>query len=340
MKPIYFPFTDVSDPVAAALAACFGQFVVYRPTSEKLSEQMQLWVDRRVMDVRVPVTGHENELKVAVKNYQIWADLHREGSSEKAAALTTRQDSMPLFSEFSSSKIVEDIKDKVHGNANTEMPDPVLAARIFLYIAQEFDRQNHELSDDLNRYRQREADLIRELKMEDDPVAGEFRIAPSQAPDPFADHLVSDRLTAWTRIFCQDREDSVLFVTHRPAILDHLLDQASNATRVISSQSIPPGPDKSSESSSWQEKLSLYLSRYVEPHPAESSGRLIELIDLQPAESNVSLSVYLVPDQSPRDFFVRCAGIKRPAEDGAGLPDKFKNTLIALIEPSLSASIF
>jgi len=31
MKPIYFPFTYVADSVAQALAACFGEFIVYQP---------------------------------------------------------------------------------------------------------------------------------------------------------------------------------------------------------------------------------------------------------------------------------------------------------------------
>ena len=41
MKPIYFPYTYISDPAAEAVAACFGQFIVYRPLSDKLPLSMQ-----------------------------------------------------------------------------------------------------------------------------------------------------------------------------------------------------------------------------------------------------------------------------------------------------------
>ena len=126
MKPIYFPFTYVSDPVAEAISACFGQFVVYGPVREILPEQMQIWINRGVMDVRVPGPGNDETLKTAVKNYQIWADLHREDSIEKTAYLKTRLNSVPSLSEFSSSEIVADIKGKNHDQPITKLPDPFL----------------------------------------------------------------------------------------------------------------------------------------------------------------------------------------------------------------------
>jgi hypothetical protein len=336
MKPIYFPFTYVSDPVAKALSACFGQFVIYRPVSENLSEQMQLWINRGVMDVRVPVTENENELKTAVKNYQIWADLHRKGLSEKTAILKTRMDSLPFFSEFSFSKIVEDMKEKIHYNSNTQIPDPVLAARIFLYFAQEFDRQNYELSCDLNLYDQQEEELIRQLKMEDDPVVGQFRNAPMTLPNPFADYMISDRLAAWTRIFCQDSEVSGLFVTHSPAILEYLRDRASTVARVMNIESIPLGEENYGERESWQERLALNLVRLVENKQTASSEESIEQLDLPTAENTVSLSIYRVPDQTPHEFFTHCAEINRPAADGADRKSTSNNTLIALVQESLN----
>ena len=332
MKPIYFPFTYVSDPVAEALSACFGQFIVYRPLSENFSEQLQLWIDRGVVDVRVPVTGNENELIAAVKNYQTWADLHRDSSSEKTALLKSHMDPVPFFNELSTRKIVEDIKENIHGNSNTQIPDPGLTARIFLYFAQEFDRQNHELTDDLNHHQQQEAELIRQLKMEEDPVAVEFRNAPMNLPDPFADYMISDRLEAWTRIFCRDPEVSGLFVTHSAAVLDHLLDRASTAARVMHLESIPLGKYKNAERETWQERLTLNLVRLVEQNQIDASGDSMEPLDLPAAYNTVSLSVYRLPDQTPYEFFPRCAQIDWPVADGVYHQSNFRNTLIALVQ--------
>jgi len=337
MKPIYFPYTYVSDPVAEALTACFGQFIIYRPVGGNISEQMQAWLDRGVMDLRVPVTGDENKLKTAVRDYRIWADLHGGVPNEKPAILNTRMNSLPLFNDISSSKIIEDIKEKIHGHPNTQIPDPVLAARIFLYFAQEFDRQNHELTDALDRYDQQEADLFRRLKMEDDPVAGQFRVTPKQLPDPLSDYMISDRLEAWTRIFDRDPQASNLFVTHSPDVLEHLLVQAPTAARVMHFKSIPLVKWENGKRAVWQENLALNLIRIAEHGSVESPGESMEPVDLPAAEHTVALSVYRVPDQTPWEFFSSCAKINRPAADDADRKSQFKNTLIALIGGSLNA---
>lgn len=337
MKPIYFPFTYVSDPMAKALSACFGQFIVYRPLNEILTERMQHWIKRGVADVRVPAAGNENELITAVKNYQTWADLHREGSREKAAIFRLRMDRVPFFNELSTRKIIENIKENISGNSNTQTPDPVLTARIFLYIAQEFDRQNHELTDDLNHHQQQEAKLIRQLKMEEDPVALEFGNIPTQLPDPFADYMISDRLEAWTRIFCRDPDVSGLFVTHSAAVLEHLLDRVSTAARIMHLESIPSGNHKNPGMKSWQERLALNLVRLVEQNQVDTSGESMEPLDLPAADNTVSLSVYRVPDQTPYEFFTRCTEIDGSLADAPDRRGKFSNTLIALVQNSLNA---
>ena len=337
MKPIFFPFTYVSDPVAEALAACFGQFIIYQPVSGNISDQMQAWIDRDVVDLRVPVTGDENKLKTAVRDYRIWADLHGGLPNEKPAILKTRMNPLPLFNDLSSSKIIEDIKEKIHGHSSTQNQDPVLAARIFLYFAQEFDRQNQELTDALDRYDQQESDLFRRLKMEDDPVAGQFRVTPKPAPDPLSDYMISDRLEAWTRIFDQDPEASNLFVTHSPDVLEHLLDRAPTVARVIHFESIPLVKWKNGKRAVWQEKLALKLIRLAEHKPVESSDESMEPLDLPAAGPTVALSVYRVPDRTPWEFFSGCARINRSAAHNADRKSQFENTLIALIGGSLNA---
>jgi hypothetical protein len=332
MIPIYFPFTYISDPVAEAISACFGQFVVYCPLREILPEQMQLWINRGVMDVRVPGPGHDETLKTAVKNYQIWADLHREDSIEKTAYLKTRMNSLPSLSEFSSSEIVADIKGKNHDQPITELPDPFLPARIFLYFAQEFDRQNQELTDGLNHYDQQEADLMRRLKMEDDPLVEELRNTPARQPESLSDYMISDRLEAWARIFCQEPEVSGLFVTHSTAVMEHLLDRNSTAARILHLESIPAGSDQSKEKKAWQKKLTADLARFVGPEQAETVDDWIEPLTLTAFDSTASLSIYRMPDQTPPEFYARLAAMNRPAAGRTGHKSKYDSTLIALVE--------
>jgi len=52
MKPIYFPFTYISKPVAEALYACFGKAIVYHPSSKNIPEETHRLVERGLLDIR------------------------------------------------------------------------------------------------------------------------------------------------------------------------------------------------------------------------------------------------------------------------------------------------
>ena len=330
MKPIYFPFTYVSSGVAEAVAACFGQFIVYRPLNDKVPEQMQHQVHQGVLDLRVPVTENEKELTTAVKNYLDWANLHMRDAADKTADLKSRMGGLPFFDDFSSSKILADVKGKIHGSSAGKFTDPTLAARIFLCLAQEFDRKNQEAAYELYRYHQKKAELIRQLKMEEDPLADEFQTKPP--PDLFADYMISDRLEAWTRIFRRDPDACGVFVTHSPAVMEHLLDRSPTAVRVMRLESIPLDIGKTLSSKSRQQKLTLNLARLAQNEQPLSAGVLHEGVDFPAAKTTVSLNVYLVPHQVPGEFFARCAELNDTEQSVQ--TGNFKNTLIALIEPS------
>jgi hypothetical protein len=332
MKPIYFPFTYVADSVAQALAACFGKFIVYQPLTGNMPEQMRPWVEKGIIDVRVPVTEDQSYLEAEVENYLSWADLHFGGSGLKPLFLKVWKDSIPFFKASSSSQIVADIKKRNHGKSAVRAPEPLLAARRFLYFAQEFDRQNQEVTQDLKRHRQQETELIRQLKMEDDTLTAEFQKEEVQMPDDSAGYMVLDRLEAWSRIWLEDTDLSGIFITHIPAVLQELLDRTPTAEKLLSLESIPACTAMTAELNPWQQSLVSDLAHIVEHKWAPTTGRLSDRPGFQAAENTVSLSVYLVPDQMPRGFFSHCAQIEPPDRDASCPGGRFKNTLIGLVE--------
>ncbi len=336
MKPIYFPFTYVADSVARALAACFGEFIVYQPLTGNMPEHMRPWVEKGIIDVRVPVTNDQTDLEAMMKNYLSWADIHLEGSGLKPQFFKAWRDSAPFFSATSPSQIVADIKKRDHGKSASGAQETLLAARRFLYFAQEFDRQNQEVVQDLKRHQQQETELIRQLKMEDDSLTAEFQKEAAQIPDDSAGYMVSERLEAWTRILLEDADISGIFITHIPAVLQELLDRTPTAEKLLSFESIPTCTAKTTEIDPWRRSLASDLAHIVEhkwaPTTGRPSGRPSGPPDV-PAEGNtVSLSVYLVPDQMPRVFFPYCAQIGLPDRDVSRPGARFKNTLIGLIE--------
>ena len=332
MKPIFFPSTCVSDSVAQALAACFGQFIAYQPLAGKIPEHMRPWVEKGILDIRVPVTADQKELEAALKNYLSWADFHLAGSGLKPPFLQTWKDGIPFFNASAPSQVVADIKEQVHGKPASIAPDPLLEARLFLYFAQEFDRQNQELARDLKRHRQQETELIRQLKMEDDSLAAEFQKEAGQVPDDSPDYMVLSRLEAWTRILLKDTDISGIFITHIPAVLQELLDKTPTAEKLLHFESIPTCTAMTAEFASWRQQLVSDLAHIVEHKWAPTTGRPSDQPGFPTAAKTVSLSVYLAPDQMPRDFFSHCAQIQPPDRDVSCPGGSFKNTIIGLIE--------
>lgn len=332
MKPIYFPFTHVSDSVAAALTACFGQFAVYRPLTGNFPAAMQSWINRGALEVRVPVAENEKELEAAIKNYLNWADLHLSDAGKRATFLNAQSGGTPFFDDFSPSQLVADIKAKLQGRSSQKLPDPILVARIFLYFAQELDRQNQELTRELKHYHQKEADLIRQLKMEADSLADELQKDAAQRPDPSGDYMISHRLEAWSRIFLKDPIPSGLFVTHSQAVLDHLLDNVQSAAAVRRYDAIPLSNQKAAESQPWQASLIFNLMQLAqEKSPASPAGEEAQ-IEFPAADKTIALTVYLAPGQTPHHYFSRWARINPQDTEDAGRPGAFTNTLIALVE--------
>ena len=331
MKPVYFPFTYVSDSVAEAVTSCFGPFVLYRPVGDIASERMQLLIQSGVVEVRPPPSGNDEALKTAVKNYQSWAELYQDHTG-KTAFLKSRMNPVPLLSELSSTRIVADIKSKDRSRPVGELPDPDLFALIFLYFAQEFDRQNQELSDGLNHHEQLEAELIDGLKMEDDPIAEELRKTAVHQPEPPADYMISDRMEAWARLFCRAPQDSGLFVTHSPAVMAYLLDRIPTAERLLHLESVPRYSDPSGAKAAFQENLAGQLTRFAETGQADPEHDWTAQLILPAADRTASLSVYLVPDLSPGKIYARFAEMNFPAAVPANGQCRYRNTLIALIE--------
>ena len=332
MKPIFFPSTYVSESVAQALDTCFGQFIVYQPLSEKIPCQMVPWLEKGILDVRVPVKNDQDELKTLVNNYQNWADLHIDGSGLKFPYLKTWTDATPFFNATSTSQVVADIKKQVCGKTDAQGPEPLLTARLFLYLAQEFDRQNQEVVQDLKRHHQQEKELLRTLKMEDDVLSGEFQLKEAQLPDNSSDFMAKDRLEAWTRILLADPYDSGLFITSAPAVFQELLDKTATAEKLLYFKRLPLCSDPPSDVTSWRHKLTAELAQIIGDERPPTDFRPSDMPDCPSDEQTISLRIFLAMGENPRDFFTRCSDLKPCSRETPGVSDNIKNTLFGLIE--------
>ncbi len=216
MTPIYFPFTDMSDPTVAAMSAVFKRVILYRP-SAAVPDPLQQQADAGFLEIRIPIQGDEAQLTRMVADYQTWAERH---SGSLLAFFTSQGGQIPFFDEASLSQIRSDIRRWAEETTNDEATDPGVAARLFLAVAQTFDRQQWEVNRSFSGLRDLESSLLKSIHGEE---AGAE--PPMSAPvEDLGHHMTGQRLWAWSCLWANDPAAGSLLVTDSREIFETVLD--------------------------------------------------------------------------------------------------------------------
>jgi len=330
MKPIYFPFTYISEPVLEVLSAFFKQIVVYQPSNLKIPESMQKQADSDLLEICVPVKGDENKIDNILKDYKNWANIHQ---GSEMAFFKTKPDIIPFFDESSTSQIKADIKKKKQKQQNEKKQDSLLNARIFLHIAQEFDMQNWEINKALQLSEEKTLDLLDNLKGEDEDELSfkENDREKALKTDCQNDYMTPDRIIAWTHLLQYDQDMSNLFITNSRSAIEHLVEKTPEAKIVLSIDSIVLTNSRDKKTEKWQKSLIKQLELLLENSlPASENIKIKSPFDKDDGKK-VSLTLYLIPGESPYEFFTRSAWYNTPVKK-INKEAGFNNTLIGFVE--------
>ena len=331
MKPIFFPFTYISRPVAETLSNLFGKIVVYQPSHQKLPEIMEELSQSGMLDIRVPVIKDKNILNAMLKECRAWINLHQGNKGMVKEFFKTHKDTIPFFNDSLTPQIKADIKKRSEGNQQEIKPDFLLSAILFLHIAQEFDMQNWEINNGLLMIENMEKNLIENLKGESSILLNNIEKRTSTTDDP-GDYMIKDRIKAWSLIMQYDHDISGLFITNSKAAFNYFINKAPKAKNIYKCNSIPADKNCIQKTEKWRNNLVKHLETLAENSWQDSTDEISKESDIIECNEKVSMTFSLVPGETPYDFFSRCAGIK-PHKDIEITEDiRFKNTLLGLIE--------
>lgn len=324
MKPIYFPFTYISEPAAATLASCFKQTVVYQPSELKLPEIMLKYSENGILDIRTPVSGNEDRLNAVIKEYRRWAEIHQGGGK---TFFNIQGNKVPFFDDTTPSSIRADIlrgakTENRHPEPDT--PDPLFAARIFLCIAQDFDMQHQGVNTDLESYQKMEQNLMKNLRGEDFDEIGIRNDAFRFLREDTGIYMTAERIKSWTRLMVCDPESSGLFITDSRAVFEHISEMAADAEKVFYLDEI-----QIYDAEQTRENLEQYLDMLVKSPVPVSADSLPKIPADEGENRSLSLKLCLVPGESPDKFFSRCLEYPVSYENKE---IAFQNTVFGLIE--------
>jgi hypothetical protein len=327
MKATFFPFTDISQPLLAAATAVFERLLLYRPSRLEPTGDLQAWVDRGALEIRIPVQGDEERLGVLLQEYRQWAELRGGGDLGRFKG---RQEEIPFFDDQSPLKLRAEILGQGAGAKHDPDPaDALFQARVFLQMAQAFDRQQHELHQALAAVDDRQQAMLRELGDYEKLPPGASR-RPAPAPDPGA-HMTAERVAAWARLALQAPPSDAVLLTGSPAAWDLLADRFP-ATVVLAQWPVPSGPwPDGAAVARWRGDVLTVLDGLARsPWP----GAEAPVLPPPPAEPSPSealtLKLALVPE-TPLPLLLAGLSAKTPAAAQGDRADPQRHSLLALI---------
>jgi hypothetical protein len=355
MKPVYFPFTYINASAMKALVSCFGKCILYQPSRRSIPEKMKKWEAGGLLDIRVPIEGDEDRLDAVSGEFLTWARGRQDSDIALWKALGDR---IPFFDESSVSQIRSDVekrakRDRVQtgssilsssissDRASDVSPekknrDRLFSQRVFLLFAQEFDMKHDEIDRDIRFVQQREKALFLNLSGEK-----EAHESPLQPDGPFVrelpnSYMISKRLEAWSHLMRVDRQASPLMVTGNRSVWDHVMDGAPDSEligrfEIIPVDVIPASIPKDGLRKQRSDSLLRYLEKLAQDKPSEPPEDLNRVpFDSEPT-AKVSLTISLIPNASPTEFFDRFFDPGTSPADPGRTDTLYKHTLLGRI---------
>mmetsp|Transcript_674 Transcript_674/g.493 ORF Transcript_674/g.493 Transcript_674/m.493 type:complete len:273 (-) Transcript_674:5-823(-) len=245
MKPIYFPFTYISKQSAEKVAkfSDLEPTVTYLPSSKNIARHMSEMHRLNILDLRIAKKSDNDNLDIIIKSYKDWAELHQ---GSELSFFAYRPDKMPYYDETVISKIMSDIKKAESKSKSYKTPNNLIIARLFLYMAQEFDKKNYEIDSEIIRHEKTERDFINALTGEDKKRKILFHDTLEMAKkDDLGNYMTAGRVRAWSYLFFNDtlwQKENPFFITDSKAVFDYMVDKAQEVktknTKVINSPNL------------------------------------------------------------------------------------------------------
>jgi hypothetical protein len=223
MIPIFFPATWIPQPDRGLLLACFQQVTLLQPALELVPVALRLLQKSGRLNILLPDEntdeGAAPSLPNLLKAHHAWADLHQgEPPDFRKFAQLLPPDADDISTARIRDQIRNDQGETERDQESAPGPDPLLTARLFLAIDQDYQQQRESLSRDLDHIGAMEKSLFQDLS----PDQPSTQFAPSGNPSRTrfeTERLIPPerRLSAWRQLFAHCPEPALIPKRlHRP----------------------------------------------------------------------------------------------------------------------------
>ncbi len=321
INKVLFPATFVSQDTAAAIHRRIGRFAVYQPVMGHTPAVLGGLFESGAIEIRHPVIGSEAQLAEICRAYNTWGDIHQKDAlrlNQLAGEGFYNQD----FAVEISTEVRARAGDRSSGKPATDFsgdaqkPDPLFNARIFLQIAQEFDRHESEIASSLREADNASRQLFEALRGGDAEAETEAFSSlgkdphPSASPDDSGAVMTESRMAAWTLLAANETAPPDLFVTDSRAVMDWLADRFPSMVLILETDAASD-PDTAERSLSGRFRELLEEPSLKAPLVAD----VFSCLD-RPAGDGFRMEIHAIPGVSPREMLESITDIHKSGETG------------------------
>jgi hypothetical protein len=328
MKPVFFPFTFMTESVLETCNRFFKEIVVLQPTGDNIPKQMKVWQTEGLLDIQAPKSDEEN-IAAVLRDYRTWAQYHQGGD---ISVYRYVKDTIPFFDDASISQIKKDIRTTETGKSKdsaSAAKDLLFQARLFLQMAQEFDEQNLDIARNLKDQEEMERGVFEGLRGGEAVLPMSEKTEPSSLPDDPFGYMLSDRLSAWARVILSYGMPGDFFITNSRESIESAVDGYLKTEARVHMQKIPGFPGDADVMVGLQEAFIGYLKKVSQISPFQENS--VPQFSVENGDEGLAMELYVIPGISPPDFLSRFLKkeVTVPAVTNNRL--SIKNTILGLI---------
>lgn len=301
MKPIYFPYTYVTDPFMRVCKNFFPKIGALQMSVNRVPEAMSKWAEQGKLDIQAPDEESSRIFDKILADAENWSQHQRGGLS---SFLKAYGDKIPFFDSSSISQIRQDIRKTYHSeNKETHLKIEMLRAGLFLQMAQDFDINNTWISQKLHLQESLERNLFKDLKGDEDDDRIFMEIKNTVEVDNRLDFMLMERLKAWLHIVSSRDTDEVdLFLTNHLSVINLIEEYLTESRTIMLAATFPPVDQDEVNRQKRQEELAHYFQQ-LQSSPVEklkASG----LLERYPRDAGdpECLQLYLLAGVKPENF--------------------------------------
>lgn len=312
MKPAYFPFTYIPEPIARKLNSFFDSVIVYQPIDTKMPKIIRQLEQENLIEIRVPDNEDEERLIQFCGEFKKWGELHQ---SESVSLKSIFQNG------FYNNSFTAQIRTDILKGTKAEPPDisSVFSARLFLLMAQDLDIEQSAIDLGLASSVEDELSLFKSMTGED------VALSPSKESrfdNDYGAYMTKERNDAWFQLMNKDEQAPSFLLTTSNSAFNQMREEIPALEEIYSLEGILPDQPESIK-----KEVENYLSKlttlpwdgpdHIDPPRFETGD-----------SGEINFKAYILPGKSARNLIHSESVDDRPVSD----PSESLNTVIALFD--------